>query len=123
MHATEEVIDTKVSHYEAHQGKDRIDAVVTNGTEPRQTLRMERHAIDKKRYQCPCLLWIPAPVCSPRDICPHGTKEYARRKGKDCRTKSSAIERAYNEQTVADNHGSYMNEQHWMAQHRHEWAR
>ena len=75
VHACKEKVDTEVRHSNAQECQRYIDVIDEWFAEDRQTLRMYHHGINHEGNECPRLLAIPAPVCSPTDIRPDGTDE------------------------------------------------
>ena len=75
MHATQKIINTKIGHQKTAKGQYRVNPVVAGRTEPGKALSVERQAVDNQRYECPTLLWIPTPICSPRNIRPNSSQK------------------------------------------------
>ena len=73
MHATKEIVHAEIRHEDGHECQCHIQMIVSGLVQPVNTLMVYGHAIDHEGDECPCLLGVPAPVCSPRDICPDGT--------------------------------------------------
>ncbi len=85
MYSTEDKVHAEICDENAEKCNDAVEMEEPCIAEARQKLAVQRSSIDKHRYQCPYLLWIPAPIVTPADICPDSTDEDAN--GKQCHSR------------------------------------